>query len=236
MVSSSVNTTVGLHPLIIIDMIRSCCSEKFERPEWNISFSRIREMIPRLKRFTDVYRKLGGQIVWVRTTPWTEEYLPKNINRLYRENPDATFYTTHDVEESVELCEGIEIQAQDRVFTKNTYSAFTDPKLLRFMQDKREDTCLIAGVFSGGCVNATIVDGFTKGLFTIVLSDLVETMDRKQRQEQQHQLLADVWPMMYGHVMTSQEFLERLAEAQGHQNLTPKHHANSCGLRSLDKA
>jgi len=197
-------------------MIRSCCSEKFERPEWNISFSKVREMIPRLKRFTDTYRMSGGQIVWVRTTPWTEEYLPKNINRLYHENPDATFYTTHDVEESVEFCEGIEIQPEDMVFTKNTYSAFADPSLLKYMQDKREDTYLIAGIFSGGCANATIVDGFTKGLFTIILSNLVETIDEKQRQEQQQQLLTDVWPMMYGHVMTSQEFLNRLAETRRH--------------------
>ena len=53
---------VGLHPLIVVDMIRSCCSEKFERPEWNISFSKIRGMIPRLKEFADTYRTLGGQI------------------------------------------------------------------------------------------------------------------------------------------------------------------------------
>ena len=228
MANPSINTTVGLHPLIVIDMIRSCCSRKFERPEWNISFSKIREMIPRLKKFTDIYRTLGGQTVWVRTTPWTKEYLPKNINRLYHENPDATFYTTHDVDESIEFYEGIEIQPEDMVFTKNTYSAFADPSLLQFMQEQKEDTCLIAGVFSGGCVNATIVDGFTKGLFTIILSDLVGTMDRKQRQEQQHQLLTDVWPLMYGHVMTSQEFLRRLAEAQGRQNLTPKNLTNSC--------
>ena len=219
LVSSSIRTTVGLHPLIVVDIIRSCCSGKFERPEWNISFSKVREMIPRLKRFTDTYRMLGGQIVWVRTTPWTEEYLPRNINRLYHENPDATFYTTHDVEESVEFCEGIEIQPQDMVFTKNTYSAFANPSLLRYMHDDKEDTCLIAGIFSGGCVNATIVDGFTKGLFILILSDLVETVDRKQRQEQQHQLLTDIWPLMYGHVMTSQEFLKRLAETQRHQNL-----------------
>lgn len=236
MVSSSVNTAVGLHPLIVVDMIRSCCSRKFERPEWSISFNKVREMIPRLRKFTDAYRKLGGQIVWVRTTPWTKEYLPKNINRLYRENPDATFYTTHDVEESVEFCEGIEIQAQDIVFTKNTYSAFADPSLLKYMQDKREDTCLIAGVFSGGCVNATVVDGFTKGLFTIVLSDLVETMDRKQRQEQQHQLLTDVWPLMYGHVMTSHEFLKRLAETQRRSNPAPKHPANPWSLSPQDEA
>ena len=216
MVNSSVDTTVGPHPLIVVDTIRSCCSEKFERPEWNISFSKVRKMIPRLKKFTDIYRMLGGQIVWIRTTPWTEEYLPKNINRLYHENPHATFYTTHDVEESVEFCEGIEIQAQDMVFTKNTYSAFADPSLSKFMQDKGEDTYLIAGIFSGGCVNATIVDGFTKGLFTIILSDLVEAMDERQRQEQQQQLFTDVWPLMYGHVMTSQEFPNNLAETRGH--------------------
>jgi nicotinamidase-related amidase len=208
---SSIRTTVRLHPLIIIDMIKGCCYKKFERPEWDISFEEIRKMIPRMKEFSDIYRSLGAQIIWIRTTPWTEEYLPKNINRLYHENPHATFYTTHDVEESVEFCEEMNVRPQDKIFVKNTYSAFANPDLLKFLREKEEDTYLIAGVFSDGCVNATIIDGFTKGLFTIILSDLVESMDGNQ--EEQRQLLTHRWPLMYGHVMTSQDFLSRVTES-----------------------
>ncbi|NIO36522.1 isochorismatase family protein [Candidatus Bathyarchaeota archaeon] len=207
-----INATVDLHPLIVVDVLNCCCSEKFERSELNIKFSRIRQMIPRLREFTDEYRRLGGKIIWVRSTPWREEYLPKNINRLYRENPYATFYTEHDVEESVEFYDGINPRKPDEIFTKNTYSAFADAHLQRLFQKHRWDTYLLSGVFAEACVNATLIDGFTKGLFTIILSDLVETMDDKEQQAHKKHLLTHQWPLMYGHVMTSSKFLKKLAK------------------------
>jgi nicotinamidase-related amidase len=207
---STVNATVGLYPLIVVDLIKSCCGEKFERPEIDIRFGRIRRMVPKIKAFTDKYRKLGGQIIWVKTTPWTEKFLPKNINRLYRENPDATFYTQHDVKESVEFYDGIGPREPDLVIAKNTYSAFADESLQKLFREYRWDTYLLSGVFAEACVNATLIDGFTKGLFTIILSDLVETMDDKKQQAQKKHLLTHQWPLMYGHVMTSHEFLQKL--------------------------
>ena len=32
-----INATIGLYPLIVVDIVKSCCSEKFERPEINIA-------------------------------------------------------------------------------------------------------------------------------------------------------------------------------------------------------
>ena len=207
-----VNATVGWYPLIVVDLVNSCCSEKFERPEINITFSRIRQMVPRLIEFADEYRRLGGPIIWIRSTPWRAAYLPKNINRLYRENPCATFYTEHDVEASVEFYDGISPRESDEIVTKNTYSAFADARLPKLFQENRWDTYLLSGVFAEACVNATLIDGFTKGLFTIILSDLVETMDDKEQQTHREHLLTHQWPLMYGHVMTSSEFLKKLAK------------------------
>jgi nicotinamidase-related amidase len=207
-----INATVGLYPLIVVDIVKSCCSEKFERPEINITFNKIRQMIPRLIKFTDEYHRLGGKIIWVRSTPWREEYLPKNINRLYRENPYATFYTEHDVEESVEFYDGISPREPDEVFTKNTYSSFANAHLQKLFRKHRWDTYLLSGVFAEACVNATLIDSFTKGLFTIILSDLVESMDDDEQQAHKKHLITHQWPLMYGHVMTSSEFLKKLAK------------------------
>jgi len=207
-----INATVGLYPLIVVDLMKSCCSEKFERPDINITFKRIRQMIPRLVEFTNEYRELGGKIIWVRSTPWRKEYLPKNINRLYRENPYATFYTEHDVEESVEFYDGISPREPDEIFTKNTYSAFADARLQKLFRKQRWDTYLLSGVFAEACVNATLIDSFTKGLFTIVLSNLVESMDDEEQQVHKKYLITHQWPLMYGHVMTSNEFLKKLAK------------------------
>ena len=207
-----VNATVGWYPLLVVDLMNSCCSEKFERPEIDITFNRIRRMVPRVREFADEYRRLGGTIIWVRSTPWREEDLPMNINRLYRENPYATFYTEHDVEESVEFYGGISPRESDEIVTKNTYSAFADAHLQILFHENRWDTYLLSGVFAEACVNATLIDGFTKGLFTIILSDLVETMDDEEQQTHKSHLLTHQWPLMYGHVMTSSEFLKKLAK------------------------
>lgn len=195
---------VGPYPLVVVDPVKGCCGREYERPEWNIHFSRVRELIPRLNDFVKRYRSLGGRIIWVKPTPWTEEYLPDNINRLYRENPQATFYVTENVDEYSEFQPGIEVEPGDQVIEKNNYSAFTNPRLRDALDS---DTYLVAGFYADGCVNATIVDGWGRGCFTFILSDLVESMDDPVKQGQKRFLLSHGWPLMYGHVMPSGEFL-----------------------------
>lgn len=198
----------GSYPLVVIDPVKGCCGREYERPEWNIHFSRVRDLIPRLNDFAERYRAQGGRVIWVKPATWTEEHLPDNINRLYRENPRATFYVTENVEEYSEFQPGIEVEPGDQVIEKNSYSAFTNPRL---MDALGSDTYLVAGFYADGCVNATIVDGWGRGCFTFILSDLVESMDDPVKQGQKRFLLSHGWPLMYGHVMPSEEYL-RLIE------------------------
>jgi len=193
------------YPLVVVDPVRGCCGREYERPEWNIYFSRVRGTIPRLNDFVERYRGLGGRIIWVRPTPWTEEYLPGNVNRLYRENPRATFYVSEGVDEYSEFQPGIVVEPGDLVLEKNNYSAFTNPLLRDALGS---DTYVVAGFYADGCVNATIVDGWGRGYFTFILSDLVESMDDPVKQGQKRFLLSHGWPLMYGHVMTSGELLK----------------------------
>ena len=48
------------YPLVVVDPVRGCCGREYERPEWNIYFSRVRGTIPRLNDFVERYRGLGG--------------------------------------------------------------------------------------------------------------------------------------------------------------------------------
>jgi len=196
------------YPLVVIDPVKGCCGREYERPEWNIHLSKVRETIPRLNDFARRYRALGGRVIWVKPALWTEEHLPDNINRLYRENPQATFYVTGDVDEYSEFQPGIEVEPGDQVIEKNSYSAFTNPRLRDALDS---DTYLVAGFYADGCVNATIVDGWGRGCFTFILSDLVESMDDPVKQGQKRFLLSPGWPLMYGHVTPSEEYL-RLVE------------------------
>lgn len=196
-----------LYPLVIIDAVKGCCSREYERPEWKLHFNNVRQMLPRLNRFATKYRAMGGKILWVKSTPWIEKNLPDNINRLYHENPRATFYATNNAEDYAKFPSEIEVMPGDVIIEKNSYSAFTNPELGDLLGN---DMYLITGVYADGCVNATIIDGWSRGFFPYILSDLVESMDAPIKQTQKKFLLNHGWPLMYGHVMTSTEYLQRI--------------------------
>ena len=186
-------------PLVVIDVVKGCCNPEYEHPQWDLHYSKVREMLPRLNNFTKQHRDNGAQIIWIKPTPWTEENLPPNINKLYHENPDATFYTTENIQEYNQFPDVIKTEPTDTILEKNNYSAFTNPKLAKQLNK----AYLIAGIYADGCVNATIIHGWNKGYFTYILSDLVESMDAPIKQNQKTQLLTHWWPQMYGHVAPS---------------------------------
>jgi nicotinamidase-related amidase len=194
-----------VYPLVIIDAVNGCCDIEYERPEWNLHFSKVREMLPRINSFVKQYRAIGGKIIWVKPTPWIETKLPNNINKLYHENDHATFYVHNNVEDYSNFPSEIDIMSKDSVIEKNSYSGFTNPLLSDLLE---KDAYLIAGFYADGCVNATIIDGWSRGYFTYILSDLVESMDSQIKQNQKRYLLNHGWPLMYGHVMTGTEYLK----------------------------
>jgi nicotinamidase-related amidase len=184
-------------PLVVIDIVKGCCNEEYEIPEWDIHFSKVREMLPQLNAYVKKHRENGGEVIWIKPVPWTEEHLSENINKLYRENPDATFYVTENIEEYDEFPDSIDVDPEDAIIVKNNYSAFTNPILAKLLKTDY----LVCGVYADGCVNATIIDGWGRGYFPYILSDLVESMDAPVKQDQKNSLLACMWPLMYGHVI-----------------------------------
>ena len=185
-------------PLIVIDMVKGCCNPEYEIPEWDIHFSKARAMIPRLNEYVKNHRDKGGEIIWVKPVPWTEEHLPSNIIKLYKENPNATFYVKDNIEEYNEFPSSLDIQSDDHIIIKDSYSAFTNPGLEELL---KTNSYLISGIYADGCVNATIIDGWSKGYFNYIISDLVESMDTPIKQDQKKALLTEWWPLMYGHVV-----------------------------------
>jgi len=185
-------------PLVVVDVVKGCCNAEYEIPDWSIHFSKVREILPRLNTYVKNHRDNGGDIIWVKPVPWTEENLPKNINKLYRENPDATFYVTENIEEYDEFPGSIHVEPEDSIIVKSNYSAFTNPELAKLL---KTGNYLICGVYADGCVNATIIDGWGRGYFPYILSNLVESMDSSLKQGQKNSLLTRMWPMMYGHII-----------------------------------
>ncbi|MCX6716406.1 MAG: cysteine hydrolase [Candidatus Taylorbacteria bacterium] len=191
--------------LVIIDIVNGCCHENCEDLERGITFSKIRKMVPQLNSFVEKFReKVGGKIIFTNITPWTKEHLPENIKELY-EDPVATYYSDGSkFEEDFYI---VKPRKEDIIITKNNYDTFSNPEFDKILRENGIQYLIMTGVFTDGCVLATICGGFSHGYNFVVLKDLIETTDVKIRQELCKHLLDFTFPIMYGKTITSSELL-----------------------------
>lgn len=193
--------------LLVVDVINSCCHQRCEIKKWGISFSKIREMVPRLNSFIAKYKKAGGQVVFVSCVPWDKKHLAKNIIELYKD-PDCCYYSSDKTGFPEEFF-GVVPDKNDLIITKSSYDAFTNPNLDKFLNRKKVKYVLVTGIFGDACVHSTIQGGFSKGYNFIMLKDLIETTDVKIRQELLRLLKEFTWPKMFGKTINSDEFFKR---------------------------
>lgn len=195
----------GNTALIVIDPVNGCCHEDCEEEGRGITYRKVREMMPKLDRFIGEFRsRIGGKIIFTNLTPWTEEYLPENLNELYRD-PAASFYGEGSEFESRFYL--VQPKPGDAVITKSNYDTFTNPEFEKLLRNSGIKYLVMTGVFTDGCVLATICGGFARGYHFVILKDLMETSDNPLRQELSQNLVDYTFPFLYGRTMTSEEFL-----------------------------
>lgn len=191
--------------LVIIDIVNGCCHEDCETPEWNIHYTKIREMVPKLDKFIEDFRnKIGGKIIFTNLTPWTKEALPENINTLYTD-PNTVYYS--DGSKFEEEFYVVKPKPEDIVITKNNYDTFSNPEFEKLLKQNGIQYLVMTGAFTDGCVLATIAGGFGRGYNFVILKDLIETTDLKIRQELQEYLRDYTFPILYGRTMNSEKFI-----------------------------
>lgn len=192
--------------LVVIDMVNSCCHENCEEPQRGITYRKIRTMTPALVDAIQQFKaRVGGKVIYTNLTPWTKENLPDNLNDLY-EDPNAIFYG--DGSDFENAFYGVRPTMDDVVVTKNTYDAFSSPEFIAALAKHGIRYLVMAGVFTDGCVLATIASGFSRGYRFIVLKDLIETTDLPTRQALSELLKGYTFPVLYGRTMEVKEFLQ----------------------------
>lgn len=191
--------------LLVIDIVNGCCNKKCE--DSGTTFKKIHTMVPKLKTFIEDFRKTDCKIIFTKITPWTKKYLPDNIQILYTD-PEATYYSD-DTSGFPEEFYDIKPAKQDIIVTKNTYDTFADQKFRKILKKNGIKFLVVAGVFTDGCVLATICGGFQAGYNFVILKDMIETTDITIRQELSECLKKYTFPVLYGKTMTSKEFIEK---------------------------
>ena len=195
------------HALLVIDVTNACCQEKYEK--YGNKFGKVRKMVPRLVRFIDWYKKnTGGIVIYINIVKWIRKHLTHNINRLYDENPETEYYDDPDLPKEALDFYMVKPKSDDFVVTKNSYDAFTAPKLKSILKRHKIQDLLITGVYSTGCVNATINGAFSNGFSMIIMDDLVETFDDPENQKLQKSLKERNWHYMYGPVIKTNDFVK----------------------------
>ncbi len=191
--------------LIVIDIVNGCCHEDCEDKELGITFSKIRKMVPKLNDFISQFKsKIGGEVIFTNLTPWIKKYLPENIQELY-EDPKAAYYGEESEFEQEFFM--IKPGMDDTVITKNNYDTFSNSEFDKILKENGIKYLVMAGVFTDGCVLATICGGFSRGYNFVILKDLVETTDVKIRQDLCKNLTEYTFPVMYGKTINSNEFI-----------------------------
>ncbi|MCI5108456.1 MAG: cysteine hydrolase [Candidatus Pacebacteria bacterium] len=198
--------------LVIIDVVNGCANQECESPEYGITFSKIREMVPSLKEFIDTFRKeVGAQIIFINIAPWVKGEVAENITELYETYPETNYFSDNNSEFEGSYF-GIDPQEGDIRLTKNTTSSFADGKLGKVLKEKGIKYLIVSGIFGDGCVMATVEHGFGLGYGFVLLDDFIETTDVPKRQELQKLLKTIAWPNLIGPVMTGKEFVESWKE------------------------
>jgi nicotinamidase-related amidase len=204
------SATLQNSALLVVDVNNFCAAEDYEDPQRHIHYGRIRRMVPSLASFITAYRRLGGTVLLVTSVPWQERYLPDNINELYR-NDEMARYWSEDTSGRAEEFYGIPTEGA-LIFTKPSYDAFTCPDLVDALDERGIRYLIVAGLFSDGCVLATICGGFSRGYHFIIAKDLIETTDDEDRQAMQKRLKERLWPLMYGPTLGSHAILAAFSE------------------------
>jgi len=198
--------------LMIIDVVNGCADKSCENLEWNITFNKIREMVPKLKSFVEKFRKeIGSKIIFIKITPWTKNNVAKNVTELYETYPEVNYFSDDESDFEGSYF-NMEPQNEDITIIKNTTSSFSNPELEKILKEKGIQYLIIAGIFGDGCVMATIEHGFGIGYRFVLLGDFIETTDKPERQELQRLLKTVAWPNLIGPVMTGEEFLKSWIE------------------------
>ncbi len=193
--------------LMVIDYVESCLNEDYGEVQSKLGLSRVRNIAPLLETLISFYRiQKRGDIIWIKSCPWVIGYVHPNIERFYFENPEAEFYSN-----TIEGCDfhHIKPEKNEPVFEKNMYSAFsgTQGRLELYLQERNIEHLIICGVYSTGCVNATICEAFHHGFKLTIIRDCVETFDEPGIQEYQKYLIND-WSLMYGKVLYLSDYIK----------------------------
>ena len=135
--------------LLVIDVQKGITDERLYNFEG---------FIANLKRLISSAREKGVEVIYVQ----------------HDDGPGSGF-SVGDVD--YEIYDEIAPLQGEKIFTKTVNSSFSNIELCKYLEDKKEDTVVIAGLMTNFCIDATVKSAFDRGYRVIIPKGCNSTSD-----------------------------------------------------------
>lgn len=165
--------------VVVIDLQNGCCSPKSLLAKVSKQDSSlIEEMVQRMPEFLDDMRRLGIEVIWVRSDYWSGS-VPENVleaeTLVFGEFLDTSKKGTWGYDYFGPRPKDNEIE-----FVKDHPSVFRNRRFKEYIDQKRIRTLLFVGVFTSRCVFCSLVGASERGYRSILVEDLTANWVEKE--------------------------------------------------------
>jgi len=148
--------------LVIVDMLRY-----FASPEGRVYLPSTKAIIPEISRLLEYWRRIGGVVVFTR-------HCHDGASDLGMLGKFFSDYIRCGKEES-EIIPELAPAHGERIFRKNTYDAFYNTDLDKYLKSRSVEQVLITGVLTQMCCETTARSAFVRGYEVYVPADALTT-------------------------------------------------------------
>jgi len=190
--------------IIVIDLQNGCCSpEGLLAKATGQDTTMIEAMIQRIPEFLSEMRRLGVEIVWVRSDYWRES-VPENVQEaetlVFGEFLDTCKKGTWGYDYFGPRPEKDEVE-----FVKTHPSAFHNRGFEEYLDKKGIKTLLFTGVYTSRCVFCSLAGASERGYRSILVEDLTANWIEK---EYETKAIRSIIHGMLGYVLDSKKLVE----------------------------
>ena len=140
-----------------------------------------------------------------------------------RENGVEVIYVQHDDgpgtgfstgDRDFEIADHIRPHDGEKVYIKSINSCFGNRELVRYLEEKAENTLMIIGLMTNFCIDASIRSAFDRGYKVIVPNGANSTfdndyMDRETTYRYYNEMM---WPDRFAHCVSAEEAVSMLTK------------------------
>jgi ureidoacrylate peracid hydrolase len=191
----------GRVALVVVDMQNDFCAPGgYIAGALAKDVSSLALLVPRIEALLGAARKAGVPVIWL-TACYEEALLPPSmIAQKRRIGVEAICCArgTHGAD-----FYGVRPDPTERVFTKHTYSGFSNPDLDPHLRALGVEALVFCGVQTNVCVESTLRDAHSRGYDVALASDAVGSHAAAQHEA----TLANV-RFLFGDVLATQALIE----------------------------